>query len=443
MLVATALDRVAAGWRGSSAHGIFLALSALLVGLAAPVGNAGTQSMTVLHTFDTFSEGTAATDGLVADKTGALYGVASTGGSRRCYLGCGLVFRLTPPRTASGRWRYTVLHTFQGDDGGAYPQGRLLLGADGALYGVTSAGGTMVACSSGCGTVFRLKPRAQNDWQHETIHRFEGKKDGARPFYSLVTDAAGNLYGTTTYGGSAPKSYKCGPPGQGCGTVFKLAPPRNANASWTESILHVFDGDNGQLPFGITLGPKGVLYGVVPFRGQQPCGTGRCQPGVAFSLTPPRGSDDRWRYAVIYEFGDRISDPGTTLTRDERGDLYGMAGGPADRGVVFRLRHARDDNGTWTYESLFSFTETSETATFSELAVDQAGALFGTSRSDEGRGIVFKLQAGKSGGDWKRSELSQFADKPVFSPLLLGKAGSIFGVAADNANSAIAFELAP
>jgi uncharacterized repeat protein (TIGR03803 family) len=94
-----------------------------------------------------------------------------------------------------------VLHSFTGGADGADPAAGLILDKKGNLYGTTSGGGT-----SNQGTVFKLDTTGTET----VLHRFTGS-DGGGPEASLVLDKAGNLYGTTLYGTS------------GLGTVFKLS----------------------------------------------------------------------------------------------------------------------------------------------------------------------------------------------------------------------------
>jgi uncharacterized repeat protein (TIGR03803 family) len=135
---------------------------------------------------------------LVRDAADNLYGTTDIGGDLACRggLGCGVVFELN---TANQEF---VLHSFNGADG-ELPKS-LIGDASGNLYGTTFAGGV-----SGVGTVFKL-----DTTDKETVlHSFTGGADGKFPYAVLVRDAAGNLYGTTAFGGA-----------HGYGTVFKLTP---------------------------------------------------------------------------------------------------------------------------------------------------------------------------------------------------------------------------
>jgi uncharacterized repeat protein (TIGR03803 family) len=157
---------------------------------------------TVLYVFTGETDGQAP-GGLLRDLAGNLYGTTAFGGAGAA----GTVFKLD----ASGK--KTVLYSFTGGTDGDEPVGPLVRDKGGNFYGVTNVGGGK-GCSSGCGTVFKLSKAGK-----ETIlYRFTGGVDGAYPVAGLLRDKAGNLYGTTLYGGDAKV---CSP---GCGVVFEVTP---------------------------------------------------------------------------------------------------------------------------------------------------------------------------------------------------------------------------
>src|SRR6185312_11270430 len=93
-----------------------------------------------------------------------------------------------------------IIYSFKGDSDGAEPYASVIADKSGALYGTTRSGGA----SGGFGTAFKLSPPAagSNLWKETVLHRFTGGKDGAFPEAPLVMDATGNLYGTTSGGGT-------------------------------------------------------------------------------------------------------------------------------------------------------------------------------------------------------------------------------------------------
>jgi hypothetical protein len=117
------------------------------------------------------------------------------------------VVTLTLASAASAIWKEKVLYSFQGLPDGAMPVGAIVFDEQGNLYGVTQDGGSS-SCRSivQCGTVYQLTPPVKqgDPWTETVLYVFKGNtsKDGASPYGGLVIDAAGNLYGTTGYGGT-------------------------------------------------------------------------------------------------------------------------------------------------------------------------------------------------------------------------------------------------
>lgn len=104
---------------------------------------------TLLYKFADHRDGSYPSTGLVRDTAGNLYGTASGDGA----VNFGTVFKLDPAGTL------TVLHSFDGGAwDGAFPSGRLVRDGKGNLYGTTSRGGAHRRCFQGCGTVFKVKP---------------------------------------------------------------------------------------------------------------------------------------------------------------------------------------------------------------------------------------------------------------------------------------------
>jgi len=140
---------------------------------------------------------------LIADGPGNLYGTTSGGGANNR----GVVFELSPPAVGKTAWTETVLFSFHGTKG--YPNAGLLADSAGNLYGTTQGGG-----ANNDGVVFKLSPPAadQRAWTERVLHSFNGT-NGGKPYAGLIADGAGNLYGTTLYGGA-----------DAAGVVFKLTP---------------------------------------------------------------------------------------------------------------------------------------------------------------------------------------------------------------------------
>jgi uncharacterized repeat protein (TIGR03803 family) len=128
--------------------------------------------------------------GVISDASGSLYGTTYFGGKN----GLGSVFKLT---NSNGKWMESQLYSFKGGTDGSSPTTTLAFDATGNLYGTTSAGGD----SNDDGVVFKLTPISGGKWKESIAHRFNNAPDGSGPNYGLVLDKAGNLYGTTSFGG--------------------------------------------------------------------------------------------------------------------------------------------------------------------------------------------------------------------------------------------------
>jgi uncharacterized repeat protein (TIGR03803 family) len=199
--------------------------------LSPPAAGGGSNwSQTVLYSFTGNADGAYPRAGLLLEPGGSLYGTTAYGGVN-CdddNEGCGTVFKLVPPDKYVPSWTFNTLHSFGYLDStnGQYPEGDLIFGKDGAIYGTTEYGGTPVGTGTGpcdllqnCGTVFRLTG-AGIYFNFSIIYKFctadTGCPVGAHPTAGL-TAFQGELYGTTSYNG---EGYACG-----CGTIFKLSYP--------------------------------------------------------------------------------------------------------------------------------------------------------------------------------------------------------------------------
>ena len=216
-------------------------------------------TLTPLHGFTGGSDGAMPMAEPIMEASGNLYGTTEFGGDNagNCVglsSGCGVVYKVAPDG------KLTVLRSFtnmQGD--GAYPMGALLRDAAGNLYGTTTGGGGQ----KNNGTVFKIDSKGN----FTRLHSFgAGIPDGVVPQGALVRDSAGNLYGTTTYGGSSSNS----------GTIFKLAP------NGREKVIHSFKASDGTGPQGaLLLTPNGVLFGLTTAGGNS-------DAGVVFKLKLPQ-----------------------------------------------------------------------------------------------------------------------------------------------------------
>lgn len=392
---------------------VAIAIAAFTFSLAV---RAQAQTETVLYNFPGGSPGRFPVGGIVFDHAGNLYGTASSDGFANCNTACGVVFELSP---TSGGWQQTVLHTFSGGYDGGGPRASLVFDAAGNLYGTTQYGGGSSACSNfGCGVVFELSPTTSGTWQETILHSFGGGKDGKQPLSSLVFDAAGNLYGTTSQGGSTGCS------SNGCGTVFELSP--TASGPWKETLLRSFlGGSDGANPYAaVTFDAAGNLYGTT-FMG------GTSNNGVAYRLSPVSG---RWQETILYRFQGSPDGyyPQSNLIFDAAGNLYGTTEyggtGANGRGVVFELSPT---SGTaWKETRLRSLSNPIDGEyPLAALVFDAAGNLWGTTSSSAfSTGVVFELSPSSSGA-WTQTTLpftGTNGEKPL-SGLVLDAAGNLYG----------------
>jgi len=160
-----------------------------------PNGNGG-WTPAVLHTFTGPVTQNALDSGAVGtptlDQAGNVYGTTIVGGP------WGIVYKLSPEK--KGKWKEKAIHAFNGEErDGVSSAGTLLINADGDIYGVSF----IIGGKDNVGDVFELIPQAgTGKYEHQTLWSFGGPGDGWLPSGGLIQDSAGNLYGTTTGGGS-------------------------------------------------------------------------------------------------------------------------------------------------------------------------------------------------------------------------------------------------
>jgi uncharacterized repeat protein (TIGR03803 family) len=333
-------------------------------------------SESVLYNFNSFSgDGYYPYSGLVADAKGNLYGTTQSGGITTTPYGT--VFKLT---LSGGTWTETVLHNFVGGTtDGAYPEySPLVFDKAGNLYGATYQGGT-----KNLGTVFELK-HSGNKWTFVLLHSFTNMPpDGYYPQAGLSFDTAGNLYGTTEFGGT-----------HGAGTVFQLHP---SNGKWNYKVIHGFPGSpTSYYPVGgLTQGRHGYFYGTTYYGGAT------FNAGTVYRLFESRGV---WISQPVYTFsgGALGTYPDSTLTMDAAGNFFGTTyqGGDFNVGTVFELKAGKNDK--YTYGVLYSFKGNPDGSTpwyGAGVTLDAKNNLFGATRyggtNNQGAVYELKLTAGK------------------------------------------------
>jgi uncharacterized repeat protein (TIGR03803 family) len=272
----------------------------------------------------------------------------------------------------------TVLHTFAGGSDGQNPEGGLLLDKSGNLYGTTTAGGTY-----GAGTIFKITSAGEET----VLHSFGGAKDGSAPQAGLTETSGGILVGTTTAGGA-----------YGNGAVFTLT-LNSKTQQWTEKVVYSFGkGKDGTVPVaGVTLDKLDNVYGTTSAGGAYGY-------GIVFELD--RAAE---KEIILHNFqdGDDGAVPYAGLIADSSGNFYGAAteGGSGGGGAVFELTPA---NGTWTFNVIYSNPGWGISGSFRNLVMDASGNIYGTTHCDGSydAGTVYELTP--SSGTWNFTQLYVF-----------------------------------
>jgi uncharacterized repeat protein (TIGR03803 family) len=388
------------------------------VALVLIITTAASGTENVLHTFQGGSD-CSAYGSLILDPSGNLYGTATGSFGTN-----GEVYELIP---GAGGWTETVIYNFGNPPDGQAPEGGVVRDAAGNLYGSTSRGGT-----SGRGTIYELT-YASGSWTETVLYSFTGGTDGASPEGSLTLDQAGNLYGTTTYGG-----------GSNAGVVFKLT---HNSSGWTESVLYSFTGSNdgGEPMSGVIFDPAGNLYGTATQ-------VGTLDSGVVFKLTPGLGA---WTETVLYAFtlGNDGGDPIAPLTRANSGILYGAAnaGGSGQAGVVYQLQPSASAipslGGAWVESVLYSFSGGNDgSGANTGVVFNTAGDLNGTTSfgGADNFGVVYQLTPSDNG--WTENVLYSFTDGAdggfPESTLAIDGSGNLYGTTvAGGVGCGVAYEI--
>ena len=330
----------------------------------------GSWLLNTLYSFDPLhkEDGASPESRVVFGPDGSLYGTANYGGISNCTNGCGTVYKLRPPekvcKSAQCYWTETILYEFTGgNDGGypgladlvfdrirniygttyefgassvgvvyqlsssgggwtqnvlltfdrtngQYPESGLLFDQAGNLYGVASYGGQYTH-----GVAYQLVPSGSG-WSQNVLHSFQGSGDGIAPFGGLISDSAGNLYGTTAIGGT-----------RNLGTVFELSP---SGGGWNYSLLYSFT-DQGTPQATLAMDAAGNLYGTT-------YGSADGEYGTVFKLSPSSGG---WTYTTLHTFtgGHDGAHPWGSVALDAAGNLYGTTpeGGAYGAGVVWEI----------------------------------------------------------------------------------------------------------
>lgn len=353
--------------------------------------------------------------GVVADSHGNLFGTTTIGGTGPCDAGagCGTVYELSPPGQRGGSWTLNVVYNFQDGTDGYFAAPPVTLGPNGSLYGYTIGGSY--------GTVFQLVPPAggSGSWSIQILYTFTNGKDGnLNSAYSPLILHHGALYGLASGGSS-----QCGQ--SGCGSVFRLTPPRSGSGSWKVKTLYEFTGNNADgYPSSIVgFGSQNALFVSTTYGS-----------GEVAELTP--SASGPWHETILTSFagGNDGYDPSGLVLSS--GTIYGIAGA-AKGGLAFELSNV---GSGWTRTNIAQISHHDYGPT--SLALGPNGTLIGTIEGDFDffAGNAFQLVPG-SGSKWTYQQIWDFNRGPDRNPLnvIVGQGGHLFGVleGGDSTNGSI------
>lgn len=366
-----------------------------------------------------------------------------------------------------------TLYTFTGGSDGSNPQGNMVMGPGGALYGTTIWGG-----SSNNGTVFSLTPPASpgGAWTESVIYTFLGAPNGANPEV-LLMGPRGTLYGGTEFGGLTDGHHTYG------GTVFALIPPASAGGAWGEGWLYRVPPKN-ESAWDLVIGGDETLYGInasgvfsLSPAGEETITTtaasgmvlgsdgtiyctstygGLYGQGSFFSLTPPGSPGGAWAETLFYSFvgTPQSGNPGGPFALGPGGVIYGWSagGGAYAYGAIFSLTPQASPGGAWTEAVLYSISPSYYGYFGGGPTIRSGGVLYGVTDlggtgncpgpfgAKDGCGTVYSLTPPVSPGSaWTYTVLYNFTGGrdgagPNLS-LTIGPHGELYGTTTKNAEN--------
>lgn len=272
--------------------------------------------------------------------------------------------------------------------------------------------------------------------------------NGAVPVGRLAMDEDGAIYGATWSGNRKADSY----PFEGGGVVYKLTPPRDGSAPWTQTTLHKFDdapGSVAKTPLaGVVRDPAtGELFGTT-------AASGFGRGATVYRLSPPERPDGKWKFKILMTFEDPYMFPPGELFLSPSGKIYGsLTNHFQDCGEIFELAPRASKNGKWIYRNIANLGGSPNCVTSGALAMDERGALYGgASRGGDPScncGMIFKLEPPKTdGGAWKKKVIYKFKNTQdggdPRSGVIIARSGKLYGAAHSGGRvQGTIFELAP
>ena len=282
--------------------------------------------------------------------------MSGTNGTRRWATSLAIAPLMMLATATNSRAQFTTLVSFTGSNGNQPFMENLVQGKDGNLYGTTTYGGTF-----GNGTIFKVTRTGTLT----TIYNFANTPDGANPYAGLVLGTDGKFYGTTYQGGTS-----------GLGTVFKIS------SSGALTTLHSFAGTDGELPAcALVQGTDGKFYGTTE------AGGSHAPPyGTVFQIT------SSGTFTSLHSFDDTDGQqPMAGLVQGKDGSYFGTTagGGASNFGTVFKIA------STGTFTSLHSFDDTDGWEPEGALIQATDGNFYGTTvrGGASGDGTAFKISS--------------------------------------------------
>lgn len=369
-----------------------------------------TSELSILHVFSLFAGDSAQPNGpMMQANDGNLYGVTKAGGANICRtladpLPCGTIFNLNLAGKAS------ILYNFgENSSDGYFPVRPPIQGDDGALYGLTSSGGTV----GGGGTAYRITL----DGAYTQLYSFGiGVNDGYNPRGSLLLASDGNYYGATDEGGTA-----------GRGTIFRMTPGGVVTFlySFTDTAV-----DGWQPNGSLVQGADGALYGLTVNGGQYNAGT-------IFKITLDG------QFTNLHHFGatsdDAIAPLGGLLLASD-GNFYGTTvnGGGQSQGTIFKMTSAGVVTIIYKFGNQGSNRLVDGDGPNAQLFEGNDGLLYGTTNSGGANacsncGILFRIT--KAGNKETLFSFGPLLENPADPDggVIQASDGAFYGILEDNA----------